>query len=414
MESSTMSGINVIGYFQRTLGQGESARLMIQCLEQNQVPYSIYSVDHLAQNHHMEAIQAPINQKLVYPTNLFCIDADHVTHVIEQMDWNEIKFKYNIGLWFWETNLIPKHKQQCWDYLDEIWVTSAYNQEHLACVTNLAVHRIPHPIKLKYEPLPNSKENFNLPNCFTFLFCFDFFSSINRKNPMAIIEAFRKAFPGREKVQVIIKSHNGRLFKHQLDPILESIKDDPRIIWMDVAMDSQKRFDLMNACDCYVSLHRSEGFGLTMAEALALGKPVIATGYSGNMDFTTHDNSYICPYKLIRVGEGNKPYPAEGIWADVDVDYVAACMREVVNNPEEAKRKAMLGKSFIDNHHCTKSVGASIAHRLQEIPERLTAKAMPWRYKKVMMLRAYRELRKQLRPLKRWARRLFRLNPIKT
>lgn len=401
-----MKGVNVIGYFQRSLGQGESARLMVKSLEANGIPYTLYSVDHLAANHHHESISAPLSQQMVYPVNLFCIDADHIAHIVEQLPWNEIKQKHNIGLWFWEANLIPDHKKQCWKHLDEIWVASAYNQEHLSVATKLPVHRIAHPIQLNYTPSPASKANFGLAEKYTFLFCFDFYSSIIRKNPLAIVSAFKKAFQGQENVQLVIKSHNGRMFQSQLDEALRQVGNDNRIIWMDKSMDSHQRFDLMNACDCYISLHRSEGFGLTMAEAFALSKPVITTGYSGNMDFTTLDNSYLCSYQLVRVGEGNRPYPPESIWADAEIDSAAHWMKHVFDNQDEAKKKALLGKALIENEHSCQKVGMQIKKRLEALPATIPERKKHLSYHLVTVKKVYKAIRKELRPVKRAAKAL--------
>jgi glycosyltransferase involved in cell wall biosynthesis len=196
-----------------------------------------------------------------------------------------------------------------------------------------------------------------------FLFSFDFCSIFQRKNPMAVIEAFKHAFVDRNDVQLVIKSHNGHHFRHVLEKSLAEIKGDRRITWMDMSMDQQRRYDLMNACDCYVSLHRSEGFGLTMAEAMLLEKPVIATGYSGNLDFMTQDNSFLCGYALIHVGQGYYPYPPEGVWAGVDVSQAAEWMVHVVDNREEARGIAAKGHADVARNHSFSAVGKAIEAR---------------------------------------------------
>jgi glycosyltransferase involved in cell wall biosynthesis len=135
----------------------------------------------------------------------------------------------------------------------------------------------------------------------------------------------------------------------------------------------------MNASDCYVSLHRSEGFGLTMAEAMLLDKPVIATDYSGNLEFMTKDNSYLCPYKLVSVGSGNHPY-TEGIWADPDIDQAALLMRQVFFNQEMAQNIAAKGKSFVEKNLSFEAAGADIAERLKKIPPEKKGKSAPGLY----------------------------------
>jgi glycosyltransferase involved in cell wall biosynthesis len=290
-----------------------------------------------------------------------------VVPFINKVGLNFLKDRYNIVLFFWETNVIPPDRLKLFAYFNEVWVTTRYNQECLSPLLSIPVTLIPHPLQLNYTPSKPDKASFGLKDKFTFLFCFDFFSVFQRKNPIAIINAFQSAFGQKDDVQLVIKSHNGQHHPRSLNPALQQIKGDSRITWIDESMDQQRRYDLINACDCYVSLHRSEGFGLTMAEAMLLEKPVIATGYSGNLDFMTPKNSFLCGYKLIPVGPNHHPYPSDGVWADVNVDEAASFMKYVVNHAADAKKIALQGKQDILCNHSFASVGISMTQRLQKI-----------------------------------------------
>jgi len=401
-------GINIIGYFQGSFGLGESARLIADSLQNNLIPFSLISADLLMEERPHENFRGSLEKHFVYPINLFCLDPRHLFPFIRRYGWDAVRNRHNIGMCFWETNVLPNTHRKMWGHLDEIWTATRYVQEHLSIATSVPVYHVSQPVRLAYTAGnlgEGEKSSFGLPNKFTFLFCFCFHSVIGRKNPLAIIKAFRQAFPDRQDVQVVIKSQNGHFYPESLNSIMESIKDDPRIIWIDQNFSSQRRFDLMNACDCYISLHRSEGFGLTMAEAMLLNKPVIATAYSGNLDFMTEENSFLCSYTLVRIGnDGRGIYPPEGIWADVDIDQAAYWMNYVVTHPSEAKAKALQGKEYILKHHSCTSIGKKIAGRIAKINLPPKPKPIPWVYSKNKIIQLARS---KLGPVKRSLKKTF-------
>lgn len=360
------NGVNVIGCFKGQFGLAETARLFVVALQKQGIPHSLISADFLVPNYSkMQEHDFVFEEKGKYAVNLFCTNDEAIEVFIDRMGIQHVKNHYNISTCFWETNNLPKERLKKLNLLDEVWVTSHYIHETISSKTDVPVYHIPQPIQLNYTQGTPNKAAFGFDEKFTFLFCFDFNSIFDRKNPKALVKAFQKAFPEQNHVQLVIKSQHGHLRKHQLDQALKLIKDDPRIKWIDETMDQKKRYDLMNACDCYVSLHRSEGLGLTMAEAMLLEKPVIATGYSGNLDFMTKENSFLCGYKLVPVGPGNDPYPPEDIWADVDIEEAAHWMNYVIKHNEEAKVIASRGKEDILRHHLPEAVGKKIAERLQ-------------------------------------------------
>ena len=391
---SLKDGVNVIGYFQSALGNGETGRLVVSSLEKHSIPHSLISADFLAPNRAKEENDLVFEKKGKYAINLFCIDIVYLLPFLRKFGVDFIKDRYNILLFFWETNILPDDRRKLFDYFDEVWVTTRYNQECLSSLISIPVTHIPHPLQLNYIQNAPTKSSFGLDDKFTFLFCFDFFSNCQRKNPLAVIRAFQKAFPEKNDVQLVLKSQNGHFNKHVLQPLMEEAKGDSRIIWIDESMDQKRRYDLMNACDCYVSLHRSEGFGLTMAEAMLLEKPVIATGYSGNLDFMNPDNSFLCGYKLVSVGLNNYPYPPKGVWADVNIDEAVFWMDFVFNHPEEAKAKAAQGKKDILRNHSFDAVGGFMGDRLRKIvsvsPTRTTkSRSKGWQFRLLWDILAY-------------------------
>jgi glycosyltransferase involved in cell wall biosynthesis len=194
---------------------------------------------------------------------------------------------------------------------------------------------------------------------------FDYFSVVDRKNPVGLIEAFRKAFAPSEGPTLVIKSINGDGRMLDRERVRFAAAGRPDIVLIERYMSPRERDALLDAADCYVSLHRSEGFGLTLAESMALGKPVIATGYSGNVDFMTEKNSYLVPFDFDAVPSGCEPYPAGLRWASPDLKAAAALLRRIWQQPEEAAAKGRLAAEDIGRRHslaaCSEFVEARFA-----------------------------------------------------
>ncbi|HEX8049994.1 MAG TPA: methyltransferase domain-containing protein, partial [Solirubrobacterales bacterium] len=144
-----------------------------------------------------------------------------------------------------------------------------------------------------------------------------------------------------------------------------AVAERPEIHLVEEMIPVEQKNAMMASCDCYVSLHRSEGLGLTMAEAMYFGRPVIATGYSGNLDFMTEENSYLVPYELTAIGPDANPYPADKEWAEPDVERAAALMREVYENPEEAAARGRRAAADIRRNHSPQAAAEAIKARIE-------------------------------------------------
>jgi glycosyltransferase involved in cell wall biosynthesis len=202
-----------------------------------------------------------------------------------------------------------------------------------------------------------------------FLFTFDFMSVMKRKNPLGLIQAFTRGFAPGEGPMLVLKSINGETRPEGFAELQSATEGRDDIVIMNKYLDSHQSAALMNLCDCYVSLHRSEGLGLTIAEAMLLGKPVIATGYSGNLDFMTPETSYLVPWTRVNVGEGAEAYDAFASWAEPDLDDAATLMRHVFLNPEEAMRVALAGKNDLETRFTPEQTGQRMKKRLEELWE---------------------------------------------
>jgi glycosyltransferase involved in cell wall biosynthesis len=187
-----------------------------------------------------------------------------------------------------------------------------------------------------------------------------------RKNPIAVVDAFHKAFGerGRSDVGLIVKTLDAGPHAGVLKPLKAAIGGDPRIRLMEGTVSRAEMNGLLAAADVFVSLHRSEGFGFGLAEAMLLGKPVIGTDYSGNTDFLNSETGYLVPYQLVPVGAGEYPDHQGQVWAEPDVAVAAAHMASIVDDPTAAKARALAGQAFIKAHHSLAAVGKEMRDRL--------------------------------------------------
>ncbi|MEI8366727.1 MAG: glycosyltransferase family 4 protein [Parachlamydiaceae bacterium] len=370
-------GVNILGYFDSPIGHSESCRLITQCLKTEGIPVNCVSfpIGHQTRSEKIKQFKRRLKH-LNHQINIFSVNQEDTGLLIKDcFSMRKILTRYNIIVWFWECDIIPKEFSNCLKYVDEIWVTSQYMYDVLLKEITAKLETAPklfyfkHPIEVqpihqaKLTEKVNKAKPFGLPEKFTFLFFLNW--TVRRKNPLGLLKAFKAAFPNEENVQLVVKSQNSAAFINSAE-FQELVNEDSRIIWLDGEI-GDKRFDLMNACDCYISLHRSEGFGLTMTEAMLLGKPVIATGYSGNMDFMTEENSYLCRYKIDPVGAATSPYPENGHWAEPCTEHAAQQMRNVYQNYPEACVKAIRGKHDIETHHSYNAIGKILRKRLNEI-----------------------------------------------
>lgn len=364
-ETATLDGINVAGYLTAESGVGAAARGYVKALQKLNMQVALNNVDIGVQSRKADDTFAEFAANNPYPINLICVNADQVPAFMEAKGADYFAGKYNIGVWWWETPDFPEEWLQSFDRFDEIWVGSSYIQRAISRLSPVPVVLIP-PVVLATE-LYADKTRFGLDTDeFTFLSVFDFFSNFERKNPLATIDAFTKAFRRDEPVRLVLKCINVEAHPERFATLKESAKD-ARIAIIDRYLSSRENLLLIRSCDAYVSLHRAEGLGLPIAESMLQKRPVIVTAWSGNMDFTNINNSFLVPYKLIANGVEAKPYKMSDYWAEPDIDQAAALLRTVVDQAE--RRNRLLEQAFIDasSHFGCDSVAQLIQNRLTVI-----------------------------------------------
>ena len=357
-------GVNIAGYFKAVLGVGEHARQLAAALETQGIPVTPTTLQPHASPED-ESLGPPAGGSGKAAFNLLCVNADVIAAVAAQLPEDFFSGTYSIGYWAWEVSKFPTEWLGAFSAVNEVWVGSRHVHEAVAEAATVPVVTIPQPVSLPERSAPVEPLK-GLPEGFRFLFAFDYFSVFERKNPLALIEAFTARLPARigrraahQVAQPRARSREPRA------PAPSGRRATPTCTCSRSSSRPSERDSLLAAADCYVSLHRAEGFGYTLAEAMWEGKPVIATGYSGNLDYMTPQNSYLVDYSLVPIGPGKEPYPAEGEWAEPDVEHAARLMREVFEGREEAARRASRGAADIRTTHSPEAAGRAMAARLR-------------------------------------------------
>jgi glycosyltransferase involved in cell wall biosynthesis len=353
---------------------GEYVRAAAKAFAVADIPFQIRNTfdwgDHLADKHPAFEFKDRITRESAFDVNIFHINADEMANAHRHLGREFFAGKYNIGCWHWELSRFPDAWRPALDYVDEIWATSRFIQHAIAEKARCPVVWMPHPIDIRPGGL-HTRQDFGLPeSAFLFLFAFDFTAYVARKNPFAVLKAFQSAFPkgGADKVGVVIKLNGSDLRSPEAAAFLASPElQDPRVRVIDEVLDGPRMTSLLEVTDCVVSLHRSEGFGRVLAEAMMLRKPVIATGYSGNVDFTNPMTACTVDYTLTPVGPNEYPYPEGQMWADPDVGQAAWYMRKLASDPAYGARLGRRARAFVHAQHGVEAVGRRYRARLEEI-----------------------------------------------
>jgi glycosyltransferase involved in cell wall biosynthesis len=275
---------------------------------------------------------------------------------------------YLVGYWAWELARLPEEMHGAFSFYDEVWASTHF-AHHAFDIGIRPVTLQPMAVDLPRDFEMLDRDYFRLSSKrFLYMFNFDFASYRSRKNPEAAIQAFRKAFPGgREPVGMIVKTINAERYAEEWRRLQEIRAGEQRIDIRNGNYTRSEMLNLIRACDCYVSLHRSEGFGRGPAEAMLLERPVIATNYSGNVDFMDVSNSYAVDYELVPVPEGAYPGWRGQVWAEVDIDHAALQMRRVFEDRSGAAAIARRGRERILSCHSPSVIGKRYAERLREL-----------------------------------------------
>ncbi len=371
----SIPAIHVIGPLGVASGLGKATRLVEEACTAAGLRTSCTSIDILERDFQVR-FMAP-STRSTQETNgshidIICMNPDQLKHQVMRGLPVGCNDAYRVAMWNWETEDPPKGTVDVLGRMNEIWVLSDFERRVFRkASSSIPIHIFPYPLSLKSDPL-FSRASTGLPQGFIFLNIFDAFSTVSRKNPDGLITAFTRAFSPGEGPMLVMKINNADkssclIRLRQLARGRDDIKFIVNEVYTDERIDS-----LVAAADSYVSLHRSEGFGLPLADAMAWGKPVIATGYSGNLDFMNEDNSYLVPCHYTELAYDDGPYPAGTRWAEPDLDRAAEIMRNVFYHQDVARAKGEAARAYIRGNYSLARAVEFVERRAASIAESIS------------------------------------------
>lgn len=345
-----MAGFNIVGHLHASAGLGITARNFARVLKMHGHDVVGLDIDYGADRQRKAvAVEFDIVESveaLPYTNTLWFVAIQLLPSLwLRRLrGLRDSRFR-NAGFLFWELPGLPKAWVPAAKLFDALVVSSSYVKQTLeTCVEGMPVIFAEHPLFFPSALTPAHQVRATLSiadDAFVFCASFDLAGDIARKNPTALIEVFRRAFPSDENVTLVLKC-NGSLNaaatrSSEIRSALERAANDPRIRFVDETMEYEGVLALYGAADSYLSFHRAEGLGLGPMEAMALGKPVIATGFSGNTEYMTEQNSVLVPYRLVRTSGASWQYKSnfagkQAVWAEIDRNHAVQALRLIRND----------------------------------------------------------------------------------
>lgn len=352
-------GVNLIGYARAEFGIGEDVRMAALALRSAGIDFSIHSLrpgQEVSQQD--DSAASFIDGTLPFGINLFCMTAFDTALLHAKEAASLFEGRTGIGFWPWELEDFPQEWTHVFGLVDEVWASSRHCYGAYRNASARPLRQMPMAVTVDASA-GMGRADFGLPSDrLLFVFAFDTLSSLARKNPIGCVRAFRLAFPqGTEPAALVIKTMRTIMDADAWAAVADEIGSDPRIIVIDDTLRRGAVLDLYRACDIFVSLHRAEGFGRGLVEAMLLGRPVIATGYSGNMDFTVPATAALVDYDLRPVLEGEYTYGAGGRWAEPDLEHAAWQMRRLAADYDYRSSLASTAQMLASRAYSPKAVG---------------------------------------------------------
>jgi glycosyltransferase involved in cell wall biosynthesis len=368
------AGVELAGYLDAAVGAGEVARRYLGALQAAGVPVRARDVPLEGRDSAMTPVRGGRGARLWPPRfNLLCLNPEQLVAYLASDSAPRRRGRKSVAAWNWEVDVLPPGWTEASRMVSEVWACSEFTAAFIRAATGAPVVAIPPPLALsvpaRRAPPPE------LPPGFRVLVIFDYLSTIERKNPLGAIAAYRRCFGPGDGAQLVIKTMNGVHRPQQRSDVAAAAAGRSDIVLLDGTISGAERDALVSACDCLLSLHRSEGFGLALAEAIAAGRPVIATAYGGNVEFMPPESSYLIRYELTRVGHGCEHYPAQARWAEPDIDHAAAQLRAVFDDREGSRRRAHDAQRHVLALLAPERIGRLMRERLGALRESVGARA---------------------------------------
>jgi glycosyltransferase involved in cell wall biosynthesis len=370
--------IQLIGPLNKSSGLGQACRLSGQILEAAgyAVNYVDFDLDNPSPTGFNNVVQGGVAKKA--DINIIHLNAEALP-LLAAYSPDILADTYNIGYFFWELDSPARCHSLAMDLVDEVWVSSEFGVAQYQPFCRIPVTNV----GMSFEQMPeicrnSARDQLNrrysiAEDATLYLSTFDSYSYIQRKNPRGIIAAFQNAFQNEESVHLIVKTQNKDLVS---DPrqdelwhgIAAAIANDSRITFINETVDYASLMNMKQGVDCYVSLHRSEGWGFGIIESMAMGIPVVTTAYSGNMEFCTPENSWLVKGAKKYLASDDYIFVEPGqYWFDPDLDSATECLKEVYENPLARTAKSSCAKSFISDRYTTSEIAKRYRYRIDGI-----------------------------------------------
>jgi glycosyltransferase involved in cell wall biosynthesis len=363
--------VNLVGHPFNPIGTGRALRLVLTACRSVGLETTVRDVWEFQEP---EAAQAktilPLLTKGYGEVNVFHLNGNEIEPALERI--GPLPDGFNVIAPFWELSQYPAGWARQIEQFDEVWAASKFIQDSISSAVSRSVIHMPLPTEIT---LPSflGRRYYGIPeSSYTFLVFFDCKSYIMRKNPQAVVECFRRLLDKRPwaRTSLVVKLHGAEAAPAELQTFLAGLNDlRGRVVVLNCTMTEVEIHNLIRCCDAFVSLHRSEGYGLGLAEAMYLGLPAVGTGYSGNMDFMTPDNSFPISYQLVPVPAGGYPYSEGQHWAEPDLDEALACMIKLLDHPAEGRALGVRASRSMRVNFSSRAAGLRYANRVSHIRE---------------------------------------------
>lgn len=359
-------GLNVYGPLHAKSGLGTAVRNMLRAIKESGIPFAVWNLDTTLGSPRVTAADRARPSK--YRVNLLFTNADQLQNVFSLFQTFHFDDAYNIAVWQWELAAFRPDWFSTFGAIDEVWTNSDFQARAIGSTAPIPVTKIVLPVEATTSLGRLTRADLDIAeDSFVFLMPFDVGSTSARKNPFAAIEAFRKAFQDDPNVVLILKYHSGKYEPRLALEISRAVGHLPNVRIIPESYSDEDMASLRLLSDCLLSPHRSEGFGLNIAEFLALGKAVVATNYSGNLDFFDETVGFPVAYELSEIDTQAGPYPGGYVWAEPLLASLVEQMQRVVRDKDAVEARGRLAAERMKAKFSAATVASTIARRLQSI-----------------------------------------------
>ncbi len=353
---------SVVAHAKADLGVGEIARRLFSLLLASGMTVEMVGLDS-SKSRQGALVHQNLPQFRSSPNVVTCVNPDQIAMVIASQKLYRREIRNHIGFWAWELEDFPAAFNSAFGLVNEVWTFSSFVRKAIQKSTELRVRALPMPIPVPARPAQFRRGDFGLRDESFLVVCsFDYLSDFRRKNPTGAILAYMEAFESQDHATLLIKSINSNYFLEEHSQLKELVSARKDVVFVDEYYAADKNLALLELADAVLSLHRSEGYGINLADAMARGTPVVATAYSGNLDFMNEDNSILIPYSLAPVARYAN-VKVDSFWAEPDIDAAARALRELSGNRKRAATLGSVSRQSIERDH---SLEVSVRKFLEE------------------------------------------------